>query len=881
MKNHRPSVGTDGSREILMDERNPTMDIVDGISQSVHDSQPDGGQSSRVAMEEDVPSRVGSHDSGHGIPETRNLVPSLDWTEGNPYEKEGAGIPMERMVVDNVDSSAVIPPEYADPQILTPMLGQRFKTERDAYNFYNVYAVSKGFGIRLDKDRMNTEKQRTMRQICCSHQGRNPKTKKPSVRIGCPAMMKINRSGAGSGWSVTKVVSAHNHPMKKSVGVTKNYQSHNQIDEGTRGIIEEMVDSSMSLTNMYGMLSGMHGGPSMVPFTRKAMDRLAYAIRRDESSDDMQKTLDVLKDLQKRSKNFFYSIQVDEACRVKNIFWSHAVSRLNFEHFGDVITFDTTYKTNKYNMPFAPFVGVNNHFQSTFFGCALLREETEESFTWLFNTFKECMNGKVPIGILTDNCPSMAAAIRTVFPNTIHRVCKWHVLKKAKEFMGNIYSKRHTFKKAFHKVLTQTLTEEEFVAAWHKLIRDYNLEKSVYLRHIWDIRRKWAFVYFSHRFFAGMTTTQRSESANHVFKMFVSPSSSMNGFVKRYDRFFNEKLQKEDSEEFQTSNDKVEIKTRSPIEIHASQVYTRAVFQLFSEELTDSLSYMVKPGEDESTVQVVRMNSQESFLRKEYQVSCDLEREEFSCVCKMFEHKGILCSHILRVLVQYGLSRIPERYILKRWTKDARDTIPPHLHGYKDDVDASQSRSYRHVMLNRKTVEVAKIANKDVQTFKMAMTVMNKLLEDMKNQLSLDDGDNSREAPKRAARHKSRSTVLTEDGNEEVGGGDEDSEYDVPSEDEGGNLTADILPPLKKKSRGRPKVNRYKSGGEVASLKRRKEVGIEKKNTTNECESVEEENQVIDHEDEVPFPRRFCHTCHEAGHNSRTCGRTSTYKRKL
>ena len=99
--------------------------------------------------------------------------------------------------------------------------------------------------------------------------------------------------------------------------------------------------------------------------------------------------------------------------------------------------------------------------------------------------------------------------------------------------------------------------------------------------------------------------------------------------------------------------DKVEIKTSSPIEIHASQVYTRAVFQLFSEELTDSLSYMVKPGEDESTVQVVRMCTEESssFLRKEYQVYYDVEREEFSCVCKMFEHKGILCSHVLRVYV--------------------------------------------------------------------------------------------------------------------------------------------------------------------------------------------------------------------------------------
>ncbi|BAT01665.1 Os07g0504400 [Oryza sativa Japonica Group] len=504
--------------------------------------------SSPVAMEEDVSLTVGSHDSGHGTPK---YAPSLDWTEGNPAEKEGAGIPMERMVVDNVDSSAAIPPEYADPNILAPALGQRFKTERDTFNFYNVYAISKGFGIRLNKERLNVNKQRTMRQICCSHQGKNTNTKEPSIRIGCPAMIKINRSKGAGSWTVTKVVAAHNYPMKKSIGVTMNYHSHNQIDEGTRGIIEEMVDNSMSLTNMYGLLSGMHGGASIVPFTRKAMDRLAYAIRRDECSDDMQKTLNVLKDLQKRN-----------------------------------------------------------------------------------------------------NCPSMAAAIRKVFPNTIHRVCKWHVLKKAKEFMGNIYSKRRSFKKAFHKVLTQTLTEEDFEAAWHKLISDYQLENSVYLRHIWDIRRKWAFVYFAHRFFAGMTTTQRSESANHVFKMFVKPSSSMNRFVKRYDRFFNEKLQKDDSEEFQTSNDKVEIKTSSPIEIHASQVYTRAVFQLFSEELTDSLSYMVKPREDESTVQVVRMCTEESssFLRKEYQVYYDVEREEFSCVCKMFEHKGILCSHVFRVM---------------------------------------------------------------------------------------------------------------------------------------------------------------------------------------------------------------------------------------
>ena len=233
------------------------------------------------------------------------------------------------------------------------------------------------------------------------------------------------------------------------------------------------------------------------------------------------------------------------------------------------------------------------------------------------------------------------------------------------------------------------------------------------------------------------------------------------------------------------------------------------------------------------------------------------------------------------MLVQYGLSKIPDRYILKRWTKNARDSVPPHLHGYKDDVDASQSRSYRHVMLNKKSVEVASVANKDVQTFKMAMTVINQLLEDMKSRLYLDDDDNSGAAPKRATIQISRPTVLSEDGNEDVGTADVDSAYDMSSEEESGDNTGDVLPPVSKRSRGRPKVNRYKSGGEAASMKRRKEVRSEKSKAANEGDSVEEENQDNDHADEMPFPRRFCHTCHQAGHNSRTCGRTSMYKRKF
>lgn len=87
----------------------------------------------------------------------------------------------------------------------------------------------------------------------------------------------------------------------------------------------------------------------------------------------------------------FYAIQCDDEDRMINFFWVDGRARLSYQFFGDVVTFDTTYKTNKYDMPFAPFTGLNHHFQSILFGCALLQDETQKSFEWLFTFILETM----------------------------------------------------------------------------------------------------------------------------------------------------------------------------------------------------------------------------------------------------------------------------------------------------------------------------------------------------------------------------------------------------------------------------------------------------------------------------------------------------------
>ena len=83
---------------------------------------------------------------------------------------------------------------------------------------------------------------------------------------------------------------------------------------------------------------------------------------------------------------------------MENIFWVDGATRKAYmEAYHDCISFDTTYMTNMYNMPFAPFIGINRHGQSFMLGCGFVRQELASSFDWLFETFLEAMHG-VAIG---------------------------------------------------------------------------------------------------------------------------------------------------------------------------------------------------------------------------------------------------------------------------------------------------------------------------------------------------------------------------------------------------------------------------------------------------------------------------------------------------
>ena len=112
------------------------------------------------------------------------------------------------------------------------------------------------------------------------------------------------------------------------------------------------------------------GGYENVTYNQKDVRNFLDKERRLKCREgDEQALHDYFVRMQGKNSNFYYVLDLNDELRVRNGFWVDARSRAAYESFHDVIIFDTTYLTNKYDMPFALFIGINHHGESIMLGC--------------------------------------------------------------------------------------------------------------------------------------------------------------------------------------------------------------------------------------------------------------------------------------------------------------------------------------------------------------------------------------------------------------------------------------------------------------------------------------------------------------------------------
>jgi hypothetical protein len=141
-----------------------------------------------------------------------------------------------------------------------------------------------------------------------------------------------------------------------------------------------------------------------------------------------------------------------------------------------------------------------------------------------------------PRGLITDEDASMKSAIRITLPDTVHRLCMWHIMEKVPEKVGPPINHDRAFWSALNTCGWDSETREEFEMRWNALIHDYGLESNEWLAYRYRIRDSWIQAFFMDISLAGvLRTTLRSESSNSFFNRFIHRKLCFIEFWLRFD----------------------------------------------------------------------------------------------------------------------------------------------------------------------------------------------------------------------------------------------------------------------------------------------------------------------------------------------------------
>lgn len=193
----------------------------------------------------------------------------------------------------------------------------------------------------------------------------------------------------------------------------------------------------------------------------------------------------------------------------------------------------------------------------------------------------------------------------------------------------------------------------------------------------------------------------------------------MHIFVKQYEKLQFDIDSEESYQEKRTALNGVVLKANLPIEVHASKVYTRTMFEQFVHSLFESGQYMLE--EIEPRKSYIARHTRHVFRGKWrktiYRLQVDEDKGEYKCECGSFEHSGMPCCHQIKVLLHLGHMEIPSSLVLKRWTRDARDILPPHLGSYQKDQG-------RHSNLSLTAFEIIRMGDSNPAAYELAMELM-------------------------------------------------------------------------------------------------------------------------------------------------------------
>ncbi|KAJ0101051.1 hypothetical protein Patl1_05785 [Pistacia atlantica] len=334
---------------------------------------------------------------------------------------------------------------------------------------------------------------------------------------------------------------------------------------------------------------------------------------------------------------------------------------------------------------------------------AMLRIERNDSEKWIVTKFVE------------DHNHSMATSNKVQYLRP-----RRHFAGAAKNSSGSldVSNDLYVTVDGNHVSYETNHTIEDFESSWCCLLEKYDLLKNEWLHAVYNARRQWAPVYFRGTFFAALSSNQ---GVNSFFDGFVNQQTTIPLFFKQYERALEHSIEKEIEADYDTICTTPVLKTPSPMEQQAANLYTKKVFGKFQDELVETFVYTANKIEGDGVVSKFRVAKYEHD-DKAYIVTLNVSEMKATCSCQMFEYSGILCRHILTVFTVTNVLTLPSHYILKRWTRNAKSWIG--LDDQNADTQGIETLTLRFNNLCREAIKYAEEGAIAVETYNAAIAAL-------------------------------------------------------------------------------------------------------------------------------------------------------------
>ncbi|CAJ2642864.1 unnamed protein product [Trifolium pratense] len=555
-----------------------------------------------------------------------------------------------------------------------------FATVSEAYEFYYRYGKCKGFAIRKASSRikeLDGNKVTQMKQFVCNRHGLREKKHLTRLdrkvehrrlsRTNCEARFRVQYRKQKDRYVVTAFVECHNHELTPARFVHL-HPVYRKISEADKAQIDGLQTRGIRTCHIMGYMIAQKGGYASVGFTKKDLYNYFDKKMRECIKDgDVVASLNYLNVKSSTDPMLYAEYAVDNSNgRMRSLFWADGSSRSDYFCFGDVLAFDTTYRRNKYNYPLVVFSGCNHHSQTVIFGAALVADETTETYKWVLNCFLECMEGKQPKAVVTDGDGAMREAIKQIFPDATHRLCAWHLNKNAVENVKD----NPEFLDGFQKAMYSNFTKDEFEEYWSELIKETEVEQHPWVVKTYENRSLWATGYLRDQFFGRIRTTSQCEAVNAIIKTYVRTKGCIFEFMHNFDQVLRDYRNNELEADFKSKFTVPVLTTQlRVIESDAANTYTAEIFKEVKEQILKAGALIVKHKSDHGDTKIYTLTK---FCNDTYERKVVFDGTTLQCSCKLFDSRGVPCSHIFYVMKDEHVDHIPRPLVLSRWTKDAK-----------------------------------------------------------------------------------------------------------------------------------------------------------------------------------------------------------------